>query len=189
MQAEFLRNADEMIKANGAAEAARSQALMEIIEDREDRLDKAMEEGRERSDALEKNLSAVVEKSAESTGEAISTKLSDVQQKLIRQMNESDSSRHTDAVRIYKNVQASVVEELQKQTEDLRKELDSTREELEHSLTRIARLQEENLHEKAMGPVKAILIMGGIIILLELLNLSQIPDVLREFMRMMIIGS
>ena len=103
-------------------------------------------------------------------------------------MNESDSYRHTDAVRIYKNVQASVVEELQKQTEDLKKELDVARGDLEHALARVARLQEENLHEKTMGPVKALIVIGVIIILLELLNLSQIPDVLREFMRMMIIG-
>lgn len=188
MQTEYFRNADEMIRANGAAEAARAEAMRQMIAGGADRLDQAVEEARSAREDLEKNITEAVGESARNTDAVIKGELSETQKAILKQLSDSDQLAHKDAVRVYKNVQASMIEELQKQTAELKSELESVRSELAEAVKKTSALEEERIGTRVMRPVKFLVGVSVVILILELLNMSGVIGIFQDYLHILSLG-
>ena len=159
-----LRNPDELIRANGAAEAAQTDRLREevsdytqVIEQLRDLYDRNNElvqklqfmnrsqtdEIRnllqENNDRISEKLAAIQSLDAQALQEQVSAAVSGPQEQILaslqktqehaRQLQqESDDFNHKENVRVYRNIQASMIAELGKQTQELRTQLDALQE-------------------------------------------------------------
>lgn len=201
MQAPGRMSADEMILANGAAEAAQTEALKQIIAEN----DASLTQIREVNDLLYKDIHDSVDSLGGSVGE-VHTAVQDVQsgvqnvqagvqdvqaavqsvtagvgdvqsgvqdvhtavlgvqdaiggfgsameefytsvdegrEKIFAQMARSDEAAHRDSVRVYRNVQASMITELGKQTKELNAEISALTNKLEQTRAELKKAQEE----------------------------------------------
>ncbi len=173
MYADFFKNADEMIKANGAAEAARSEALGQIIANGADRLDAAAEKAGAERKAMEENLSSAIRGSAED---------------ILKKVSESDAYSHQDAVRVYKNVQASMIEELGKQTLELKAEIEELRAELSMAVKKTAELENEKLGRRLGIPVRILIVLSAAMIILEILNMAGVFTIFSDYLHLISTG-
>ena len=194
MQAPGRMSADEMILANGAAEAAQTEALKQIIAEN----DASLTQIREVNDLLYKDIHDSVDSLGGSVGEVhtavqdvqsgvqdvqagvqgvqaavqdVQTGIGDVQagvqgvqdtisgfgsameefytsvdegrEKIFAQMARSDEAAHRDSVRVYRNVQASMITELGKQTKELNAEITALTNKLEQTRAELKKAQEE----------------------------------------------
>lgn len=143
-----LYDPDQMIRANGAAEAAQTDRLKAEVED----YTRAAEElkalcernqelvqklqfmnrsaGDEYRRLLEENNARIEEKLAQLQSfdtSMLEARILEAMEQTQRQnaalIESSDAAAHKDHVRVYRNVQASVIAELAKQTEELREDL------------------------------------------------------------------
>ena len=159
-----LNDPDELIRANGAAEAAQTDRLREevsdytqVIEQLRDLYDRnnelvqklqfmnrsqteeirrLLQENNDRiseklaalqgtdTKALQEEVSAVVGTSQE----AVVTAIEQAQEKNARLQQQSDDFNHKENVRVYRNIQASMIAELGKQTQELGVRLDALQE-------------------------------------------------------------
>lgn len=159
-----LNNPDELIRANGAAEAARTDRLREEVSDytqmieqlrdlydrnnelvqklqfmnrsQTDEIRRLLQENNERiseklaalqdwdQQAVQEQVTAAVESSNGAVLEALQ-KTQDQAAELHRQ---SDDFNHKENVRVYRNIQASMIAELGKQTQELREQLEALQE-------------------------------------------------------------
>ncbi|MDO5134033.1 MAG: hypothetical protein Q4D81_13800 [Eubacteriales bacterium] len=156
-----LNNPDEMIRANGAAEAARTDRLREEVSDytqvieqlRElyDRNNELVQKlqfmNRSQSDEfrgllqenneqISEKLAAVQEPDTQALQDGITAAVSGSRDAVLdglqktqdqaRQLQQqSDDFNHRENVRVYRNIQASMITELGKQTQELREQLDA----------------------------------------------------------------
>lgn len=194
MQAPGRMSADEMILANGAAEAAQTEALKQIIAEN----DASLTQIREVYDLLYKDIHDSVDSLGGSVGEvhtavqnvqagvqdvqaavqSVTAGVGDVQsgvqdvhtavlgvqdaiggfgsameefytsvdegrEKIFAQMARSDEAAHRDSVRVYRNVQASMITELGKQTKELNAEISALTNKLEQTRAELKKAQEE----------------------------------------------
>ena len=194
MQAPGRMSADEMILANGAAEAAQTEALKQIIAEN----DASLTQIREVNDLLYKDIHDSVDSLGGSVGEVhtavqnVQAGVQDVQaavqsvtagggdvqsgvqdvhtavlgvqdaiggfgsameefytsvdegrEKIFAQMARSDEAAHRDSVRVYRNVQASMITELGKQTKELNAEISALTNKLEQTRAELKKAQEE----------------------------------------------
>ena len=194
MQAPGRMSADEMILANGAAEAAQTEALKQIIAEN----DASLTQIREVNDLLYKDIHDSVDSLGGSVGEVhtavqdvqsgvqdvqagvqsvqaavqdVQTGIGDVQagmqgvqdtisgfgsameefytsvdegrEKIFAQIARSDEAAHRDSVRVYRNVQASMITELGKQTKELNAEITALTNKLEQTRAELKKAQEE----------------------------------------------
>ena len=112
MQAEKSYSAQEWIAANHAAEAARSEVLATVAQENAARF-------------------AEVKTAQEEAQETILTSLEGVGSAISEKLDKQDEFHHRENVRVYRNVQASLVSELEKQTADLKQELARLQQALE----------------------------------------------------------
>ncbi len=159
-----LNNPDELIRANGAAEAARTNRLREEVSDytqvieqlrdlydrnnelvqklqfmnrsQTDEIRRLLQENNDRiteklsslqdydTQALQEGLSAAVAGSQET----VLTALQKTQDHVSRLQEQSDDFNHKENVRVYRNIQASMIAELAKQTQELGARLDAMQE-------------------------------------------------------------
>jgi hypothetical protein len=153
-------NPDEMIRANGAAEAAQTDRLKAEVEDYSKTLSELRELYEKNNELVQKlqfmnrnttdgirtliednnrliaeKLSTLEEWDHKAFREEMQTSISDAADKImgsIRESNgaaqdlfrESNDVHHRDSVRVYRNVQASVIAELSRQTAELTERLD-----------------------------------------------------------------
>lgn len=122
------RNAQEMIKANMTAEAAKMEQLQNQLK----AYDGLMQEMRKVNLKTAENASEVqnvlkecmkkLEDMQENTSQAADNKeaLAEIRNLLEQKLQQSDDFIHKENVRVYRNVQAALVEELNKQTEALK---------------------------------------------------------------------
>lgn len=155
------RNAQEMIRANITAEAMKVEQLENQIR----AYDGLMQEIRqvnlrtaENASEVQNALKECIEKlgamqeEMQSKTEQIQDRQETEDQKTIAQIKEfleekfrqSDDFLHKENVKVYRNVQAAVIEELNKQTEEIKKS------------------QEQNKTSKALLPVSIIILLGVI---------------------------
>ena len=159
-----LNNPDELIRANGAAEAARTDRLREevsdytqVIEQLRDLYDRNNElvqklqfmnrsqtdEIRrllqENNDRISEKLSAMQDWDTQALQEGISAVVSGSQETVLSALQktqdhaamlqqQSDDFNHKENVRVYRNIQASMIAELGKQTQELRAQIDALQE-------------------------------------------------------------
>ncbi len=140
-------NADEMIRANGAAEAAQTERLKNEIDEYSQQLEELTalyQKNNVLVDRLQKiNLTAadsmrtilqenvarreekgeidpeISAKEQEALREALAASIDDSQKKIEELLQQSDKLAHRENVRVYRNVQASMIAELDKQTQQL----------------------------------------------------------------------
>ncbi len=140
-------NADEMIRANGAAEAAQTERLKNEIDEYSqqleeltalyqknnvlvDRLQKMnltaadsmrtmLQENAERREEKSEADPAATAREQEAFRQALSASIDDSQKKIEELLQQSDQLAHRENVRVYRNVQASMIAELEKQTQQL----------------------------------------------------------------------
>lgn len=147
------RNAQEMIRANMTAEAVK----MEQMENQMKAYDELMQEIRqvnlktaqnvtELQDVLKDCVSRLEAVQAQDEGEETLTgqELAQIRELLEEKFRQSDDFLHRENVKVYRNVQAAVAEELGKQTEELKKS------------------QIENRGSRAVLPISILILIGVI---------------------------
>ena len=121
------RNAQELIKANMAAETARMEQLQSQVEAYEALLTdmrrvntKTVENTEQMKKVLQESLSKIAEVQSASDDEAdIKQMFAELKQQMDETFQRSDDFIHKENVKVYRNVQAAMIEELSKQTEFL----------------------------------------------------------------------
>lgn len=147
------RNAQEMIRANMTAEAVR----MEQMENQMKAYDELMQEIRqvnlktaqnvtELQDVLKDCTSRLEAMQAQDEGEEAPNgqELTQIRELLEEKFRQSDDFLHRENVKVYRNVQAAVAEEMGKQTEELKKS------------------QIENRGSRAVLPISILILIGVI---------------------------
>lgn len=147
------RNAQEMIRANMTAEAVK----MEQMENQMKAYDELMQEIRqvnlktaqnvtELQDVLKDCVSRLEAVQAQDEGQETLTgqELAQIRELLEEKFRQSDDFLHRENVKVYRNVQAAVAEELGKQTEELKKS------------------QIENRGSRAVLPISILILIGVI---------------------------
>lgn len=190
-----FHNADEMIRANGAAEAAELEKKQSEIDEYRKMLDQLQQLARDNQELVQKlqfmnvNTTDSIKKAIDENNERMSAKLDEMSswdpeafqetmqghlqeeirtqvsssgEKVVRTVldaqdrNEelhqsSDAFNHKENVRVYRNVQASTITELQKQTNQIQAQLDTLKESLNQSIEAAGRPTEtQKLYRKAM---------------------------------------
>ena len=137
-----LTNPDEMIRANGAAEAAQTDRLKAEVEDYTQVLAELRELYEKNNELVQKlqfmnrNTTEGIRTLIEDNNRQISDKLiNDAREQIIGSIRESSGEtrdlfqeandfNHRDNVRVYRNVQASMIAELTDQTKELNEKLE-----------------------------------------------------------------
>lgn len=160
-----LNNPDELIRANGAAEAAHTNRLREEVSDytqmieqlrdlydrnnelvqklqfmnrsQADEMRLLLQENNDRiseklaslqgldTQALQDSVTAAVNSSGDSVRDALAEGLRQTQDHATQLSQQSDDFNHKENVRVYRNIQASMISELGKQTVELKEQIDA----------------------------------------------------------------
>ena len=160
-----LNNPDELIRANGAAEAAHTNRLREEVSDytqmieqlrdlydrnnelvqklqfmnrsQADEMRLLLQENNDRiseklaslqgldTQALQDSVTAAVNSSGDSVRDALAAGLRQTQDHAAQLSQQSDDFNHKENVRVYRNIQASMISELGKQTVELKEQIDA----------------------------------------------------------------
>lgn len=160
-----LNNPDELIRANGAAEAAHTNRLREEVSDytqmieqlrdlydrnnelvqklqfmnrsQADEMRLLLQENNDRiseklaslqgldTQALQDSVTAAVNSSGDSVRDALAEGLRQTQDHAAQLSQQSDDFNHKENVRVYRNIQASMISELGKQTVELKEQIDA----------------------------------------------------------------
>ncbi len=140
-------NADEMIRANGAAEAAQTERLKSEIDEYSQQLEELtalyqknnvlvdrlqrmnltaadsvrtiLQENAERREEKSEIDPAASAREQEALRQALASSVDDSQKRIEELLQQSDQLAHRENVRVYRNVQASMIAELEKQTQQL----------------------------------------------------------------------
>ena len=121
-------SAQEMIKANNAAEAAHREQIEKQNKQYEEEIDVL----KKNADKLEARLGSIEGilkdlKEPKETNEAgagdFDRVIDSIKEDIEKRMDKTDEATHDIGVRIYRNVQASVIDEQKKQLEDIREDL------------------------------------------------------------------
>ena len=105
-------NAQEMIKANSAADAEEMDQLKNQLREYDECLAQMQQENTEKLQELQQEYTTKLEEIRQNTEE-----LEDLRKHLDEKLDGSDENVHKECVKVYRNVQAAVVEENEKQTE------------------------------------------------------------------------
>lgn len=160
-----LNNPDELIRANGAAEAAHTNRLREEVSDytqmieqlrdlydrnnelvqklqfmnrsQADEMRLLLQENNDRiseklaslqgldTQALQDSVTAAVNSSGDSVRDALAEGLRQTQDHAAQLSQQSDDFNHKENVRVYRNIQASMISDLGKQTAELKEQIDA----------------------------------------------------------------
>lgn len=160
------RNAQEMIRANMTAEAVQ----MEQMQNQMKAYDELMQEIRqvnlktaqnasEVQDALKECMDKLQEmQEAGGTEAADEAALVRMKELLEEKFGQSDDFLHKENVKVYRNVQAAVIEELNKQTAVL----NDQSQELNRQMEELKQIQLKNKKSKAVVPLLILILLGVI---------------------------
>jgi len=138
--------AQEMIKANTAADAEEMkriknqlkeyEAILDqmkfLVADAKDKLEHAQVDGDEINRLVAEGIVKINEMQADTEAiEQMQDAMDELEQNLAEKMDNANESIHKECVKVYRNVQAAVVEENGKQTEVLRGSIHRTRGKIE----------------------------------------------------------
>lgn len=158
------RNAQGMIDANSAADAAKMELLQHQVAEYElflQELRKVNLKTVENTEQMRKVIQASFQKideirAKDESREAAEQLLEDIKEQMEEGFQRSDDSFHKECVKVYRNVQASMIEEMDKQTNVL-----------------TARWQESSKNQKWMLPVCVITMLLVIVdILVQLFSIT-----------------
>ncbi len=120
-------NAQEIIKANSAAEAAQMEQMKNQMAEYDNMLQemrkvhlKTAENAEQMQKVLQESLQKIEEvQAAEENKEDNGQVLAEIKQQLEEAFKNSDELQHKENVKVYRNVQAAMIEELEKQTQTI----------------------------------------------------------------------
>lgn len=159
-------NAQEMIKANSAAEAAKMEQLQNQVAEYEKLLQemrkvnlKTVENAEQVKQVVQESLQKIEEiQVAANSKEDKEELLAEVKKQLEEAFRESNDFQHKENVKVYRNVQAAMVEELNKQTDTI-----------------VAKQQEGSKKQKALIPLSVCIMLLVIIdIAVNLFNITLV---------------
>lgn len=156
-------NAQEMIKANSAAEAAKMEQLQNQVAEYENLLQemrkvnlKTVENAEQVKQVVQESLQKIEEiQAAADSKEDKEELLAELKKQLETAFRVSNDFQHKENVKVYRNVQAAMVEELNKQTETI-----------------VAGQQEGSRKQKAVIPLSVCIML--LVIVDIVINLFQI---------------
>ncbi len=174
-------SAQEIIKANEAAEAAHREQIENQNKRYEEEIAMLRQNAQKlegRLDGIEGALKELSEKNVDDNSQNIDNVIDELKENLDKRFDKSDEATHDVGVRIYRNVQASVIDEQKKQMEDIRedfkKQLDSIRGEFSVLLRRLDTTRnqlEEEFRDNNKNKNKGLVPVGIIILLISLADL------------------
>ena len=133
-------SAQEMIKANAAAEAAETERLRIQVARYQTEMEEIRKGAADMTDRI-RHLEEIIQNNAGKTD-------TDSCQKIMEQISEivsvSDTNTHDVGVRVYRNVQACVQDEQKKQTQELEKTWKETTDSAENKLVAMIQTLSEN---------------------------------------------
>ncbi|MBP7347749.1 MAG: hypothetical protein KA965_03625 [Butyrivibrio sp.] len=133
-------SAQEMIKANAAAEAAETERLRIQVARYQTEMEEIRKGAADMTDQI-RHLEEIIQNNAGKTD-------TDSCQKIMEQISEivsvSDTNTHDVGVRVYRNVQACVQDEQKKQTQELEKTWKETTDSAENKLVAMIQTLSEN---------------------------------------------
>jgi len=127
--------AQEMIKANTAADAEEMKRIKaqlkeyenildrmkQLVADASDKLEHAQVNGDELNRLVEESIAKISEMQADTDGfERVLDAVAQLEQSVASKLDNANENIHKECVKVYRNVQASIVEENGKQAEDIR---------------------------------------------------------------------
>ena len=165
-------SAQEMIKANTAAEAAHR----EQIESQNRQYEEEITVLRQNAKKLEDRLDSMEEVlndlktgkiDAEKTTKELGSAVKELSENLSDRLNKSDEATHDVGVRIYRNVQASVADEQKKQLdeikEDFKRQMESIRSEFTVLVRQLDSMQRANrAKNRGLMPLVVIILLATI---------------------------
>ena len=176
-------SAQEMIRANEAAEAARR----EQIENQNRQYEEEIAVLRQNAQKLESRLDGIEDalkelgtqsRDVDASPSNVDAVIGDLKDNLEKRLDKSDAATHDVGVRIYRNVQASVIDEQNKQLseirEDFKKQLDSIRGEFSVLLRRLDTTRnqlEEEYKNNNTNKNKGIVPLAVIILIVSIADL------------------
>ncbi|MBP3476954.1 MAG: hypothetical protein J6K48_11680 [Lachnospiraceae bacterium] len=161
------RNAQEMIRANTAAEALKMEQMQKQLEAYDGLLQeirkvnlKTAENAAEVQNVLKECMEKIEKiQSVEGQSDGSAQTLEEIKKLLQEQFQQSDDFLHKENVKVYRNVQAALVEELNKQTEEIKNS------------------QAQNKTSKAILPICVLILIGVIADIV----LSLLPGIMTLF--------
>lgn len=146
------RNAQEMIRANTAAEALKMEQMQKQLEAYDGLLQeirkvnlKTAENAAEVQNVLKECMEKIEKiQSVEGQADGSQQTLEEIKKLLQEQFQQSNDFLHKENVKVYRNVQAALVEELNKQTEEIKNS------------------QSQNKTSKAILPICVLILIGVI---------------------------
>lgn len=161
------RNAQEMIRANTTAETVKMEQMkkqMEVYDELLQEIRKVNLKTAENAAQVQNVLKECLEKLekvqvAEGQAGGSEQTLEEIKKLLQDQFRQSDDFLHKENVKVYRNVQAALVEELNRQTEELKNS------------------QAQNKTSKAILPISILILIGVIADII----ISLLPDIMTLF--------
>ncbi|WP_035777283.1 hypothetical protein [Butyrivibrio sp. AE3004] len=165
-------SAQEIIKANTAAEAAHR----EQIENQNRQYEEEINVLRQNAQKMESRLDDIEDvlkelktgkTEADANVQELDNAIRELKDNLSDRLNKSDEATHEVGVRIYRNVQASVIDEQKKQLdeikEDLRKQMESIRAEFTVLVRQLDSMQRANrAKNRGIMPLTVIILLATI---------------------------
>ena len=165
-------SAQEMIKANTAAEAAHREQIENQNKQYEEEIAVLRQNAKKLEDRLN-NIEDVLadlktgKNDAEKTTKELGTAVKELSDNLSDRFNKSDEATHDVGVRIYRNVQASVADEQKKQLdeieEDFKRQMESIRSEFTVLVRQLDSMQRANrAKNRGLMPLTVIILLATI---------------------------
>ena len=137
-------SAQEMIKANTAAEAAHREQIENQNKQYEEEMGVLRQNAKnmeDRLNAIEDVLKDLKAEKAESevSAQELDKAIKELKENLSDRLNKSDETTHDVGVRIYRNVQASVIDEQKKQLDSIKEDLNKQMEAIRSEFTVLVR--------------------------------------------------
>ncbi|WP_026664302.1 hypothetical protein [Butyrivibrio sp. FC2001] len=137
-------SAQEMIKANTAAEAAHREQIENQNKQYEEEMGVLRQNAKnmeDRLNAIEDVLKDLKAEKAESevSAQELDNAIKELKENLSDRLNKSDEATHDVGVRIYRNVQASVIDEQKKQLDSIKEDLNKQMEAIRSEFTVLVR--------------------------------------------------
>ena len=168
-------SAQEMIKANTAAEAAHREQMEKQNRQYEEEINVLRQNAKimeGRLNDIEDVLKALKTEKAESeiSAQELDKAIKELRENLSDRLNQSDETTHDVGVRIYRNVQASVADEQKKQLSEIKEDLNKQMEAIRSEFTVLVR-QLDSMQRANRAKNRGIMPLTVLILLVSAANL------------------
>ena len=171
-------SAQEMIKANTAAEAAHREQIESQNKQYEEEITVLRQNAKkleDRLDGIEEVLNdlKVGKIDADKSSKELGSAVKELSENLSDRLNKSDEATHDVGVRIYRNVQASVADEQKKQLDEIKEDFKRQMESIRSEFTVLVR-QLDSMQRANRAKNRGLMPLVVVILLATLANLALV---------------